>query len=101
MDLAKEHIKSTNYIAKYFPVIYVMDRGYFSLATMYHFINENTKFVIRLNKNYLKEERMSMKSNDEVIEIKYQYDRIRNYVDKDEEFYKYYENGNTISLRCC
>lgn len=99
MDLAKEHIKSTNYITKYFPVIYVMDRGYFSLATMYHFINENTKFVIRLNKSYLKEEQMSIKSNDEVIEIKYQYDRIRNYKDKDEEFYKYYENGNTISLR--
>lgn len=99
MDLAIKHIESTNYITDYFPIIYVMDRGYFSLATMYHFINEGTKFIIRLNKSYLKTEQKSMKSDDEIVEIKYQYDRIRNYKDKDEEFYNYYENGNTISLR--
>lgn len=40
-----------------------------------------------------------MKSNGEIVEIKYQYSRIRNYKDKDEEFYNYYEGGNTISLR--
>lgn len=99
IDLAIKHIESTNYITDYFPIIYVMDRGYFSLATMYHFINEGTKFIIRLNKSYLKTEQKSMKSDDEIVEIKYQYDRIRNYKDKDEEFYNYYENGNTISLR--
>ena len=99
MDLAIKHIKSTNYITEYFPIIYVMDRGYFSLAAMYHFINEGTKFIIRLNKNYLKTEQKSMKYDDEIVKIKYQYDRIRNYKDKDEEFYNYYENGNTISLR--
>lgn len=80
-------------------MIYVMDRGYFSLATMYHFINDDIKFIIRLNKSFLKAEQKSMKSNDEIVEIKYQYDRIRNYKDKDEEFYNYYEDGNTISLR--
>lgn len=99
IDLAIKHIKSTSYIAEYFPIIYVMDRGYFSLATMYHFINEETKFIIRLNKSFLKPEQKSMKTNDEIVEIKYQYDRIRNYKDKDEEFYNYYEIGNTISLR--
>lgn len=99
MDLAIKNIKNTSYISEYFPVIYVMDRGYFSLATMYHFINEEVNFVVRLNKNFLKTEQMAMKSNDEVVEVKYQYDRIRNYKDKDEEFYNYYENGNTISLR--
>ena len=99
LDLAMKHIESTNYITKYFPIIYVMDRGYFSLAVMYHLINDGTKFIIRLNKSYLKPEQKSMKTNDEFVEIKYQYDRIRNYKDKDEEFYNYYENGNTISLR--
>lgn len=99
MDLAKKNIKNTSYISEYFPIIYVMDRGYFSLATMYHFINEEVNFIIRLNKNFLKPEQMAMKSNDEVVEVKYQYDRIRNYKDKDDEFYNYYENGNTISLR--
>lgn len=99
LDLAMKHIESTNYITKYFPMIYVMDRGYFSLAVMYHFINNGTKFIIRLNKAFLKDEQKEMKTDDEFVEIKYQYDRIRNYKDKDEEFYKYYENGNTISLR--
>lgn len=99
LDLAMKHIESTNYITKYFPIIYVMDRGYFSLAVMYHLINDGTKFIIRLNKSYLKPEQKSMKTNDEFVEIKYQYNRIRNYKDKDEEFYNYYENGNTISLR--
>lgn len=60
-----------------------MDRGYFSLATMYHFINEETKYIIRLNKSFLKPEQKSMKTNDEIVEIKYQYDRIRNYKDKE------------------
>lgn len=99
LDLAMKNMESTNYITEYFPMIYVMDRGYFSLAVIYHFINNGTKFIIRLNKKYLKEEQREMKTDDEFVEIKYQYDRIRNYKDKDEEFYKYYENGNTISLR--
>ena len=99
IDLAIKHIKTTSYITEYFPIIYVMDRGYFSLATMYHFINDGTKFIIRLNKNFLKLEQESMQSDDEIVEIKYQYDRIRAYKNKDEEFYNYYKNGNTISLR--
>lgn len=99
LDLANKHIKSTNYINEYFPMIYVMDRGYFSLAAMYHFMKDNIKFIIRLNKSYLKTEQKSMKTSDEIVEVKYQYDRIRNYKDKDNEFYNYYENGNTISLR--
>lgn len=99
LDLAMKNMESTNYITEYFPMIYVMDRGYFSLAVIYHFINNGTKFIIRLNKKYLKEEQRKMKTDDEFVEIKYQYDRIRNYKDKDEEFYNYYENGNTISLR--
>lgn len=31
IDLAIKHIESTNYITDYFPIIYVMDRGYFRL----------------------------------------------------------------------
>ena len=99
VDLAMKYIESTNYITKYFSIIYVMDRGYFSLATMYHLMKDDTKFLIRLNKKYLKPEQNSMETSDEKIEIKYQYDRIRNYKDKDEEFYNYYESGNTIRVR--
>lgn len=99
LDLAEKHIENTKYIEEYFPTINVMDRGYFSLAKIYHWIKNGIKFVMRLNKKYLKAEQESMKSDDEIVEIKYQYDRIRNYKDKDEEFYNYYESGNTISLR--
>lgn len=99
IDLAKEHIQTTEYIEEYFPIIYIMDRGYFSLSMMYHLIKEGKKFVIRLKTSFLKQEQKLMKSDDEIVEIKYQYDRIRSYKDKDEEFYNYYENGNTMSLR--
>ena len=99
LDLAEKHIEHTKYITEYFPIIYVMDRGYFSLAKIYHWIKNNVKFVLRLNKKYLKQEQQSMTTNDEIVEIKYQYDRIRNYKDKDVEFYEYYESGKTISVR--
>lgn len=98
-SLAVLHIKNTNYIEEYFPIIYIMDRGYFSLANFYHWIKNDKKFVVRLNKKFLKQEQKNMSSNDEIVEIKYQYDRIRNYKDKDPEFYNYYEEGNTINLR--
>lgn len=99
LELANQHIKNIEYINKYFPMIYVMDRGYFSLSCFYHWIKEDIKFVVRLDRSKLKKEQSMMTSDDEVIEIQYQYDRIRNYKDKDKEFYEFYENGNTISLR--
>lgn len=99
LDLAKKHIEATQYIEENFPIIYVMDRGYFSLSMMYHLSKIGRKFVIRLKTSFLKPEQRSMKTDDEIVEIKYQYDRIRNYREKDEEFYNYYENGNTMSLR--
>lgn len=98
-DLAQQHIENIKYIENYFPTIKVMDRGYFSLSKFYHWIKNDVKFVVRLNRNYLKSEQKSMISNDAIVEIKYQYDRIRNYKDKDKEFYEYYEKGNTIKLR--
>ncbi len=41
-----------------------------------------------------------MKTDDENIEIKYEYNRIRYYKDKDPKLYNYYMNGNAIKLRC-
>lgn len=41
-----------------------------------------------------------MKSNDEIIEIPYQYDRVRNYKDKDPEFYNLmFNDKKTIKAR--
>lgn len=99
LDLANRHIKNTEYVREFYDLIHVMDRGYFSLANFYHWIKDDVKFVVRLNRKYLKQEQSMMSSDDEIVEIQYQYDRIRNYKDKDDEFYNFYENGNTISLR--
>lgn len=41
-----------------------------------------------------------MKSNDEIIEIKYEYNRARYYKDTDPELYEYLSSGNTIKVRC-
>lgn len=41
-----------------------------------------------------------MKSNDEIIEIKYEYNRTRYYKDTEPEFYDYFRSGNTIKVRC-
>ena len=98
-DLAKKHMNLIDYIIENFSVIYIMDRGYFSLAEMYNLKKENKKIIIRLNKQYLKAEQKSVKTNDELVEIKYQYDRIRHYKDKNKEFYNFYENGNTLKIR--
>lgn len=97
-ELAERHMKVLEELTEY-PIISIRDRGYFSLSYMFHSIQNNKKFVIRLNKRYLKPEQKSMKSNDEWVEIQYQYDRIRNYKDIDKDFYDFYENGNTIKIR--
>lgn len=40
-----------------------------------------------------------MRTNDEIVEIEYQYDRVKYYKKVDNELYEYYENGNTIKVR--
>lgn len=98
-ELAERHMKIVETFITKYPIISIRDRGYFSLSYMYHNIKNNKKFVIRLNKNFLKQEQSSMKTDDEIVEIKYQYDRIRNYIYSDTELYNYYENGNTMKVR--
>ena len=98
-ELAERHMRVVEELITEYPIISIRDRGYFSLPYMFHSIKNNKKFVIRLNKNYLKEEQKSMNSNDEWVEIKYQYDRIRHYKDTDKELYDFYEQGNTIKVR--
>ena len=40
-----------------------------------------------------------MKSNDEQVEIEYQYDRLRYYKEKNKELYNFYKDGNKINIR--
>lgn len=41
-----------------------------------------------------------MKTDDEIIEIGYEYNRVRYYKNSDSELYKYLSNRNTIKVRC-
>lgn len=98
-DLAERHMKQVEEIISDYPIISIRDRGYLSLSYMFHSIIENKKFVIRLNQRYFKLEQNLMTTNDEWIEIQYQYDRIRKHIKDDEELYNYYESGKTIKIR--
>lgn len=83
-----------------FKSIRIMDRNYRNLGNIYHYIKNNDKFLIRIASSVYEKENQSMKTNDEIIEIKYEYNRIRYYKDSDPEFYEYFSKGNTIKVRC-
>ncbi len=99
LELALRHIKNTKYLKEYNPIINVMDRGYFSIPQLYYLLKNKENFVIRLNRQLLKKEQCSMASDDEIVEICYEYNRVRNFKDKYEEVYNYYESGKTINIR--
>ena len=99
LELALRHMNNTQYLKEYNQIINVMDRGYFSIPQLYYLLKQKENFVIRLNRQLLKREQSKMTSDDEIIEIEYEYNRVRNFKDKYEEVYNYYESGNTISIR--
>lgn len=91
IEMDKEHLKEIKAMNLKYPIIRVKDRGYVSLKDIYFSNKNNDKFVTRLKKTDFKKQVMAMKTNDEIIEIPYQYDRVRRYKDSDPEFYKLME----------
>lgn len=83
-----------------FKSITMADRNYKSLSYFYSKIKNNEKFIIRISASCYKSETEKMKSNDEIIEIGYEYNRARYYKNSNPELYEYLKNGNTIKLRC-
>ena len=49
---------------------------------MFYSNKNDDKYVVRLKKSDFKKQIQNMKSNDEIIKIPYQYDRIRYYKDE-------------------
>lgn len=98
-DLANKHTNNIKKLVSNFKTISIRDRGYFSLEYFYTCLKNKDLFVVRLREDYLKLEQNEMNSNDEFTEIKYQYDRIRKYKDKNKEIYDFYENGGRIKIR--
>lgn len=98
-EIAKEHIDNTEFVRDNFKSIYIMDRGYVSLSNFYFYVKNNVKFITRLDNRSFKVERNEMKSDDEIVEIKYSYDRFK-YIEKnDKELHDLYMNNNTLEFR--
>ena len=101
-EMAKKHYETINkeQLLGNFKSIRIMDRNYRNLSNIYHYIKNDDKFLIRIAVSVYEKENQSMKSNDEIIEIKYEYNRARYYKDTDPELYEYLSSGNTIKVRC-
>lgn len=89
--MAKENYDNIKNLNLPYPIIRTMDRGYASIVDMYYSNKSNDKYVVRLKKSDFKKEIKNMKSNDEIIKIPYQYDRVRYYKNEYPEFYEIME----------
>lgn len=79
--------------------IRIMDRAYVSMIDMYYSTKNNDKFLIRMPINDFIKERKAMTSNDEIVRIYGNYDRLRHWK-KDQEIYNYFKNSeNYIEVR--
>lgn len=94
-----ETIKKEEILGK-FKSIVLADRNYRNLNFFYESIKNNEKFLIRIASNCYQNETKKMKSNDEFIEIKYEYNRVKYYKEINPELCEYLEKGNTIKIRC-
>ena len=100
--MAKKHyetIKKEQLLGN-FKSIRIMDRNYRNISHIYHYIKNDENFLIRIASSVYEKENQSMKSNDEIIEIKYEYNRARYYKNTDPEFYEYFSSDNSIKVRC-
>lgn len=83
-----------------FKSIRIMDRNYRNLSNIYGYIKEDEKFIIRIASSVYEKENQAMKTDDEMIEIKYEYNRARYYKESNPELYEYLKTGKSIKVRC-
>ena len=98
--MGDEHFKTIKKLRLKYPIIRTGDRGYSGIVDIYYSIKNDDKFVYRLKKSDFKKYIQNMKTNDEIITIPYQYDRIRYYKTECPNFYKIMEETKEdISVR--
>lgn len=90
-EMAKENYNNIKKLDLPYPIIRTMDRGYVSIVDMYYSDKNDDKYVVRLRNKDFKKQIQKMKSNDEIIEVPYQYDRVRYYKKDYLDFYKIME----------
>lgn len=102
IKMMKSHIETieNKQIIDDYKFILLADRNYKSLDFFYNAIKKDDKFAIRIGAKVYKKETSKMQSNDEIIEIGYEYNRVKYYKESAPELYNYLLNGNTIKIRC-
>ncbi len=89
--MAYEHFKTIKKLELKYPIIRTGDRGYSGIVDIYYSLKKDDKFVYRLRNKDFKKYIEKMKTNDEIISIPYQYERIRYYKEEYPEFYNIME----------
>ena len=78
----------------------IADRNYKNLDFFFNSIQNNEKFIIQVASSIYKKEINKMKSDDEIINIGYEYNRVKYYKESSPNLYKYLSEGNTVDIRC-
>ena len=97
--IAYKNIEECVKINKYGKNLFVLDRNYAALD-LFNKIEENeARFVIRLTINDYVRERKEMKSDDEIVEIKYDRHRMHHYKKKNPKLYEKLKEKKSVKLR--
>ena len=99
IEMEKEHLRNSKKIIKEQKIIRIKDRNYKSIEDFYYSNKNDEKYITRLQDKVYKEYIDRMKKNDEIIEIEYQYDRVRYYKTRNPELYKELEKKEPIKVR--
>ena len=101
-EMAQRHYQNIfeNQLIDDFKSIRIMDRNYRNLSNIYNYIKNDDKFIIRIASSVYEKENQAMNTNDEIIKIKYEYNRAKYYENSNAELYEYLKAGNSIKVRC-
>jgi hypothetical protein len=100
LKMAEEHQAEIADLGLPYRVIRVKDRGYVSYKDIYYSGISDEKYVVRLKTTDFRSEINRMESNDEIITIEYEYNRVNYYKKTEPEFYgEMRKNKPTIRAR--
>lgn len=99
LEMEKEHLKHAKELIIDTPIIRLKDKNYRSVEDFFYSNKSNEKFVTRLKSSNYKEYIENRQTQDEEIEIKYQYDRVRYYRKRNPELYEELMKHKSIKIR--
>ncbi len=96
-ELAKKNIENTSKILNLENCIIIFDRGYPGIDLIWYLEKMKIKYIFRLQTKMYEQEKASMKTNDEWIELKVAGDRLRKISNK--EIKEELKNQKTLKVR--